>query len=251
MPLKISLNPSSIIFRDEFFVAVNKPAGLLVHPSFIDRHESECAMKQLRDLLGQWVYPVHRLDRPTSGVLIFALSSEVASLLCDQFFQHETQKKYLALVRGYTDDEGLIDHPLKEIWDKMTDRKVKKDKPAQDAQTVYKTVSRVELPIAVRPHPSSRYSLIEAQPLTGRQRQIRRHLKSIFHPIIGDPKHGDAWHNRMLTEHYGLSRLMLHSWNLNFNHPVSQETVSIKADPPGEFMTLLEKIGISCDFLTE
>ncbi|MFZ5949226.1 MAG: pseudouridine synthase [Candidatus Rifleibacteriota bacterium] len=245
------LEQGSIIYRDEFFVAVNKPAGLLVHPSFLDRHESECAMKQLRDLLGQWVYPVHRLDRPTSGVLIFALSSEAASLLCDEFFQHEAQKSYLALVRGHTEDEGLIDHPLKEIWDKMTDRKVKKDKPAQEAQTSYKTLNRVELPIAVRPHPTSRYSLVEAQPLTGRQRQIRRHFKSIFHPIIGDPKHGDGWHNRMLAEKFGLSRLMLHSWQLAFRHPITKATVSIKADPPVEFVSLLEKIGISCDFLTE
>lgn len=202
-------------------------------------------MKQVRDLLGQWVYPVHRLDRPTSGLLIFALSSEAAAALVEKFTQRQVKKEYLALVRGFTPDQGLIDHPLKEIWDKMTDRETAKDKPAQEAITEYHTLDRVELDIAMPPHPTARYSLIKVHPLTGRQRQIRRHCKSIFHPLIGDPKHGDGAHNRMFKERFGLDRLMLHASSLEFVHPFTGQLVQLSAPVPESFSEILKKIGLS------
>ncbi len=202
-------------------------------------------MKLLRDQIGRWVYPIHRLDRPTSGILIFGLSSEAAAALAGQFSLRTVKKRYLALVRGYTNDNGIIDKPLKELWDKMTDSDAARDKPAQEAITEYRLLEKIELNIPMPPHPSARYSLIEVLPHTGRQRQIRRHLKSIFHPIIGDPKHGDGAHNRMFKEHFGLQRLMLHALQLDFTHPFSGKAIEIKAPVPGNFSEILQKIGIT------
>lgn len=239
---EITIN--SIVFQDEFLIAVNKPEGLLVHPSFIDKHEKECAMKQLRDLIGKWVYPVHRLDRPTSGILVFGLNSDSAASLSDIFAQRMVKKTYLALVRGFTEPSGTIERPLKEIWDKMTDRNASKDKPAQEAVTHYQTLSQAELQIPMPPHPTSRYSLLKVTPETGRQRQIRRHFKSIFHPLIGDPKHGDGAHNRMFKEQFGLNRLMLHATSLEFVHPFTGEHLDLRAEPPPSFTSILEKTGL-------
>ena len=243
------LQSQSIIFIDQNYVAVNKPEGLLVHPSFIDKDEKECAMKQLRDLLDQWVYPIHRLDRPTSGILIFGRNSEAAARLVEEFSSRKVEKRYLALVRGFTDPEGIIDRPLKQIWDKMTDKHASPNKPAQEAITRYRTVARVELPVPIAPHPTSRYSLVMAKPETGRQRQIRRHFKSIFHPIIGDPKHGDGNHNRMFRQQFGLERLLLHAFTLSFVHPYTHENIEICAPLPSSFSEVLKKIGISTDFV--
>lgn len=241
---RATLNQLPIIFIDDFYVAISKPEGLLVHPSMIDKSEKECAMKQLRDQLGRWVYPIHRLDRPTSGTLIFGLSSESAAALAEQFALRSVQKRYLALVRGFTQEDGLIDKPLKELWDKMTDRDSARAKPAQEAITEYHLLEKIELKIPMPPHPSSRYSLLEVLPHTGRQRQIRRHLKSIFHPIIGDPKHGDGAHNRMFKEHFELQRLMLHARQLNFIHPFTGRAIEIAAPVPCSFSEILEKIGM-------
>lgn len=238
------LTASDIIFQDEVLVAINKPAGLLVHPSFMDKSETESAMKQLRDLLNCWVYPVHRLDKPTSGVLLFSLNKETARVLCDSFMEHQVQKTYLAVVRGFTRESEIIDYPLKRIYDKMTDRPDKKDQPPQEAITRYERLETVELPIPMPPHPSSRYSLIRVSPKTGRLRQIRRHMKHIFHPIIGDHKHGDNSHNRMFAAQFACTRLMLHAHTLIFLHPTTGQTLCLKADLPEEFVDTLKRIGI-------
>ncbi len=238
------LTSSDIIFLDETFVAINKPAGLLVHPSFMDKSETESAMKQLRDLLGQWVYPVHRLDKPTSGVLLFTFNKESARVLCDSFMDHQVHKTYLAVVRGFTKESEVIDYPLKRIYDKMTDRPEKKNQPPQEAYTQYERLATVELPIPMPPHPSSRYSLIRVIPKTGRLRQIRRHMKHIFHPIIGDHKHGDNSHNRMFAAHFSCTRLMLHARTLSFAHPTTGQAINLTADLPAEFTDALRKIGI-------
>lgn len=245
-----AITAENLIYRDSFFVAVNKPEGLLVHPSFIDKNEKESVMKQLRDLIGQWVYPIHRLDRPTSGALIFGLSSEAASGLGEYFSRRQVSKTYLAVVRGFTAPHGIIDRPLKEIWDKMTDRESSRNKEAQDALTEFDTLENVELPIAIPPHPTSRYSLVKVRPHTGRQRQIRRHFKSIFHPIIGDPKHGDGNHNRMFRERFGLYRLMLHSYSLEFIHPFTGEPTTIIAELPQSFAAVATNAGFNLNFLS-
>lgn len=232
----------NIIYLDDFLVAVNKPAGLLVHPSFLDNAETQTAMKLIRNLLGRWVYPVHRLDKPTSGILVFALSSEIARLLTAAFTDRSVNKEYLAVVRGYTSESQTIDYPLREIWDKMTDRESSKNKPAQHAVTCYERLVTAELPFAVKPHPSARYSLLRLMPQTGRNRQIRRHLKHIFHPIVGDHKHGDNAHNRLFSEKLGSTRLLLHASQISFAHPVSKEQLFLHAPLSDEFTAILQKV---------
>lgn len=179
-----------ILYRDEYFIAINKPSGLLVHRSPIDRHETRFAIQLLRDQIGQYVYPLHRLDKPTSGVLFFALDKESANLVSEQFKMHSIQKTYLAVVRGYTDDEGEIDYALKEKLDKIADKDARVDKDAQEAVTNYKTLAKTELDFAVGRYDRVRYSLIELKPKTGRKHQIRRHMKHISHHLLGDTKYG-------------------------------------------------------------
>ncbi len=239
------LTSEDIIYRDDYIVAINKPAGMLTHPSWIDKDADENAMHALRDLIGQWVYPIHRLDRPTSGVLLFALNSDIAKLLADEFAKRETTKTYIALVRGFTQEHEVIDYPLKDLWDKMTDKEKSKDNPAKEAITEYWKIATTELQIPVRPHPTSRYTLIKVIPHTGRSRQIRRHMKHIFHHMIGDHQHGDGFHNKMLIERFGLNRLMLHANTLHINHPITNKIIVLTAKIPDDFSDFLRKIGIN------
>ena len=199
-----------ILYHDEYLVIINKPAKLLIHKSAIDKYETENAMTLLRNQLGQWVYPIHRLDKATSGVLLFALNKDVARMLTKAFSDKKVVKKYLAIARGFTEKSGRIDYPLKELQDKMTDQKARKDKPAQEAITLYKLINKAELPFPVRPYSTARYSLLEISLLTGRQRQIRRHLKHIFHHLIGDVRYGDGQHNQLFREKFDCHRMLLH-----------------------------------------
>jgi tRNA pseudouridine65 synthase len=137
-----------IIYRDEYLVAINKPSGLLVHRSKIDPHETRFALQLLRDQIGQHVYPVHRLDKPTSGVLLFALSSEIARIVSEGFANHSVQKTYLAIVRGYAPEQGTIDHPLKDKADKLADRDKSKQTPAREAVSYFSRLATIELPIS-------------------------------------------------------------------------------------------------------
>ena len=218
-----------ILYQDEHIVAVNKPAGMLVHRSWLDRHETQFVMQTLRDQIGQLVYPIHRLDRPTSGVLLFALNSETATLLCHQFEQKQTEKEYLAVVRGYVTGQGEIDYPLKVQLDKIADKFAQQDKEPQSAVTFYDGLKTVEMPYGVGRYATSRYSLVRLIPKTGRKHQLRRHMKHIFHPILGDTQYGDLHQNRALTEHTGCSRLMLHAEKLTFVHPLTQQPITLQA----------------------
>ncbi|WP_108652065.1 tRNA pseudouridine(65) synthase TruC [Dongshaea marina] len=235
-----------ILYQDEQLVAINKPAGLLVHRSMLDRHATEFAMQMLRDQLGRHVYPVHRLDRPTSGVLLFALNPEMARSMTELFSERSVKKRYLALVRGYLPDQGLIDYPLKPRLDKLADADVSQDKEAQEAQTEYRCLGKVELPYAViSRYPTSRYSLALLSPLTGRKHQLRRHMEHLYHPMIGDTTHGEGRHNRFFREHFGVSRLLLHSLSLEFIHPESNEPVCIEASLDEAMGGLLQTLGWS------
>lgn len=218
-----------ILYQDEFLVAVNKPAGMLVHRSWLDRHENQFVMQTLRDQIGQHVFPIHRLDRPTSGVLLFALNAEIANLLCSQFEQKKVEKSYLAVVRGYLTDAQTIDYPLKVQLDKIAD-KFSQEKEPQQAITDYQGLKTAEIPYGVGRYPTSRYSLVRLIPHTGRKHQLRRHLKHIFHPILGDTQYGDLHQNRALSQNVGVNRLMLHAEKLCFQHPVTNEKVEIVAD---------------------
>ena len=234
-----------ILYQDDLLVAVNKPSGLLVHRSMIDRHETRFALQILRDQLDRHVFPLHRLDKPTSGVLLFALDAETARAMMPQFQENRVKKRYLALVRGYAEEIDTIDYALKEKLDKMTDRRAQKDKPAQDAVTSYRTLQRVELPIASKNHPTSRYSLLEVIPHAGRKHQIRRHMKHIFHPIVGDTTHGDGLHNRIFRDHFDCQRLMLMAQSMQIEHPYSGEPLSIEAKVDHDFRGVLNSIGLS------
>ena len=160
-----------ILYQDDVLVAVNKPAGMLVHRSWLDRHETQFVMQTLRDQIGQLVYPIHRLDRPTSGVLLFALNSEIANLLCQQFEQKQIEKQYLAVVRGYVTGHGEIDYPLKIQLDKIADKFSQQDKAPQSAVTFYEGLQTVEMPYGVGRYATSRYSLVRLVPRTGRKHQ--------------------------------------------------------------------------------
>ena len=233
-----------LLYQDEYLVAIDKPAGLLVHRSWLDRHETQFAMQMTRDLIGQHVYPVHRLDRPTSGVLLFALDPQTARTLSEDFAQHRVQKEYLALVRGWTPEQLFIDYPLKEELDKIADKFATVDKPAQEAQTQLQRLQTVELPYAVSAkHPTSRYSLVRLMPHTGRKHQLRRHMAHIFHPIVGDTKHGDGRHNRFFREQYDCQRLMLCNLSLTIQHPQLQSPLRIQTELDAQWQQLFAQFG--------
>ena len=218
-----------ILYRDEYLVAINKPSGLLVHRSMIDRHETRFAIQILRDQIGQYVYPLHRLDKPTSGVLLFALDKERARDMSELFKSRDVKKNYIAIVRGYTQEEEVIDYPLKEILDKMTDKKANQDKEAQEAVTYYKRLATVELPLKVGRYKTARYSLVSLSPNTGRKHQLRRHFKHIFHPIVGDTTHGDLRHTKLFRDELNSHRLLLHAKSIMFKHPITKNDIIIQA----------------------
>jgi tRNA pseudouridine65 synthase len=215
-----------ILYHDDYLAAVNKPAGLLVHRTGLDAGETRFAMQLLRDQIGQPVWPVHRLDKGTSGVLLFALDAQTAAALGRVFESgNGMQKTYQAIVRGWPPEAGLIDHGLKRMPDDMrTERE-----EVQDAQTRFATRERYELPIPQGNFPTTRCAMIELQPLTGRRHQLRRHMKHIAHPIIGDATHGKGPLNRTVAAWLGVQRLWLHASTLDLTHPVSGQPVRLHA----------------------
>ena len=231
-------NPLTVLFRDDYLLVVHKPAGLLVHRSPIDRHETEFALQYARALNGgQHVYPVHRLDRPTSGILVFARDSDTARSLGLAMMAGEVAKTYIAMVRGWPPEHGEIDHPLRE---EPEDRRLKgEEQPVRDALTYYRTLATTEIPVEIEKYPSSRYAVVELNPKTGRKHQLRRHMKHINHPIIGDANHGRGRHNRYFAERFGEGRLMLAATMMAFRHPVSGEPLTVSAAPEAGFLEVL------------
>ncbi|WP_299074145.1 tRNA pseudouridine(65) synthase TruC [uncultured Paraglaciecola sp.] len=235
----------SIIYQDEYLVAINKPSGLLVHRSLLDKHETQFALQLLRDQIGQHVFPVHRLDRPTSGVLVFALSADIAKRLGEQFALQTIEKTYLAVVRGHIKEVGEIDYALKEKLDKIADKMAKQDKPAQPALTHFQRLEKFELPFAVSRYPSARYSLVQLSPKTGRKHQLRRHLAHINHPIVGDTTHGDGKHNTFIRQQFSFSQLALTCKSMVLSHPVSGASLTLRSDLDKNMTELLEKWQVS------
>ncbi len=226
---KTEIHPLEILYQDAYLVAINKPSGLLVHKSPIDKHETEFALQLVRDQIGQYVYPIHRLDKPTSGVLLFALDAQIAQTMSHLFRSSQVHKEYMAVVRGFTEEASLIDYPLKQMLDTKVQKKQGITKATQEAQTAYERLATVELPFAVSRYPVARYSLVKLFPKTGRKHQLRRHMKHIFHPIIGDTKHGRGEHNTLFREKYACHRLLLHAYRISFIHPITKETLVIDA----------------------
>lgn len=230
-----------ILYRDDHLVAVHKPAGLLTHRSWVDREAADFALQRARDLTGRRVYPIHRLDRPTSGVLLFGFTPEIARAIQGQIESGALVKTYLAVVRGWTEPEGRIDHPLKD--DPGLRRGVIALRPAV---TDYRRLAVAELPVAIETYPSARFSLMHLTPRTGRTRQLRRHLAHIAHPIIGDTSHGRGAYNRWFREHLDCDRLLLHALGVTLSHPVGGVALRITApleDPP--LVRALDALGLT------
>ena len=221
-----------ILYQDDYLAVVNKPAGWLVHRTPLDKGESRFVLQALRDQIRQPVWPVHRLDKGTSGVLVFALSAEVASALGQSFESGAgLHKSYRAIVRGWPADEQFIDHPLKRMPDDMRSQR----EEVQSAQTRLHTLRRDELPIPQGDFATLRWAEVELQPLTGRRHQLRRHAKHIAHPIIGDATHGKGPLNRAVAAHLGTSRLWLHALSLGLSHPVSGHPLQVQSPLPSEW----------------
>jgi len=221
-----------IVYQDDHLIAVNKPHGLLVHRSSIAGDAKEFALQMLRDQVGRHVSPVHRLDRKTGGLLLFAFEKEIEIAMHKQFMNGEVEKKYLAVLRGYAPDKEDIDYPL-----------AKDNGTLQDAFTSFVTLKRAELEVAFGKHPTSRYSLVEATPTTGRMHQLRRHFAHIFYPIIGDRKHGCNKQNRFFKERWEMTTMLLHASALTFNHPVTGEEINLKAPVQEEFRRVMKLMG--------
>ena len=215
-----------ILHRDDHLIAIDKPPGLLVHRTGLDAGETRFAVQLLRDQIGQPVWPVHRLDKGTSGVLLFALDAATARQMGSAFESGQGMRKtYHAIVRGWPADAGLIDHPLRRLPDDMrTERE-----EVQEAQTRFATLERYELPLPYGGFPATRCALVELQPLTGRRHQLRRHMKHIAHPIIGDATHGKGPLNRAVADWLGMQRLWLHASRLALRHPVSGDALALEA----------------------
>ncbi len=232
----------SILFQDAHIVAINKPAGLLVHRSRIDVHATQFAMQRLRDQIGQPVFPVHRIDRPTSGVLLFALDSETARELSRQFENRSVTKTYCAIVRGHPPTSGCWDEPLLEKHDRIVDKHADKSKAAQAAMTQFETVKHWTVPYSAGKYATSRYSIINVQPLTGRKHQIRRHFNHMAYPIIGDTTYGDRRHNRLFRERFGIHRLLLVAKSLEFVHPKTSLAQKLESHLGFEFEEAIRRL---------
>ena len=230
----------SLLYQDDALVVIDKPSGLLVHRSPIDRHETRFAVQLLRDQLGRRVYPVHRLDKGTSGALAFALDRDMATRLATQFAGRQVHKVYVAVVRGWPAATGVIDHPLEPVRDAYTPAA---DTGPRSCRTVFRTMATVELPVRVDRYPTARYALVELEPETGRRHQLRRHLAHLSHPIIGDSTYGKGRHNRLFAERYGVRRLLLACVRLAFDHPATGQPIDVAADPGAEFALLAREFG--------
>ncbi len=227
-----------ILYQSDDLVAIDKPSGIKVHRGVCDPRDEAFVLQRLRDQIGKRLYPVHRLDRPTSGVLVFALTPGAARSLAKSFARHEVRKTYLAVVRGYTAENGEIDRPLRK-----DPRQKGKDARRQAALTRYVRLDTAELPIAVGPYATSRYSLVQVSPRTGRMHQIRRHLCHLAHPVIGDRQYGDNKHNRSFKERWQCERLLLAATELTLPLPGSRTRHNIVAPISGAFNAIIRMLG--------
>jgi tRNA pseudouridine65 synthase len=220
-----------ILYRDQWLIAVNKPHGMLVHHTNIARDVSECVLQTLRDQVGQYVYPTHRLDRKTSGVLLFALDEESNRIVQGQFMRGEVKKRYIGLVRGFLNPvSGVIDYPLK--------NENKGDK-IQESITHYEMIRQYEIPVPLGKHSTSRYSLVSIEPKTGRFHQIRKHFGHISHPLIGDIEHGCNKQNNLFRHRFQSDTMYLHSNFLEISHPITKEKLSIECPMQPQFNEML------------
>ncbi|MDD2799247.1 MAG: pseudouridine synthase [Bacteroidales bacterium] len=230
----ITIKPEGIslplLYSDEYLTAIDKPCGLLVHRTTIAEENAPAALQILHNQLNRMVYPVHRIDRPTSGVVLFAHSPEIARKLQENLKEFSTQKKYTALVRGWITEEYI------------SKREVKNDRGnLQSAETRFIPIKNFELPLKTDRYESARFSIIEAYPATGRWHQIRQHLAQMRHYIINDRVHGDGKQNRIFTEQIGIEEMFLHATSIQINHPITDQSTAIKAPFPSHWNKFLSE----------
>lgn len=228
-----------VIFEDEHYISINKPSGLLVHRSPIDKRETQFAIQILRDQIGQHVFPVHRLDKPTSGILLFAKSPDALRAVSEQFENNKVNKEYHAIVRGFPPNELTIDHPVKTREDKYDKKTLQEPKGAVTHLT---TLATCTINVKIERYDTSRYALVKLKPETGRRHQLRYHMKHISHPIIGDTSYGKGVQNRYFQEHYDSHRLLLAATQLSFYHPYLKETVTINEPVSEDFQSVINKL---------
>lgn len=229
-----------ILYQSLDLVAINKPHGLLVHRSPIASDASEFAVQLLRDQLRQRVWPVHRLDRKTGGVLLFALTEAMNAAMQQQFMEGKVHKTYLAIVRGYTPDTQTIDYALRRDEGRNAGT-------MQEAVTYLKTLQRTEISLPHGKHQTSRYSLVELKPETGRMHQLRKHMAHILHPIIGDRPHGCNKQNKLFLAYFEMKTMLLHARHIQFQHPVSGEEIRIEAPWQLEFERMMGALFLNND----
>jgi tRNA pseudouridine65 synthase len=222
-----SITSLEIIYETEDLIAINKPHGLLVHRSRMAADVQEFALQILRDQIGQPVWPAHRLDRKTSGVLLFTKRKAVNSVIQTIFQERQIKKVYKALVRGHMDEKGTIDYALSH------------ESAPKEAVTNYSLIENFEIELKTTKFPTSRYSLIKVEPETGRFHQIRKHMKHISHPILGDRPHGCNKQNRIWLAKFGLEKMLLHAESLEFEYPEGNK-VKIEAGMSEEFKRVLD-----------
>lgn len=223
----------TILFEDEYVICVIKPNNVVVHHAHHSRNvaDEDSLLQLLLKQFDKKFYPIHRLDRKTSGIMLLAKETKYVSKFQELFTNNEIQKTYFGIVRGHAPDNRIIDSPVK-----GRDANVYKE-----AETHLKTVDNVILDIPVKPYDSSRYSLVEMKPTTGRLHQLRIHMNKISHPLIGDPKYGDKNHNTMFIDNFSCENLFLHAYSLEFINPFTKENQLIKADFPPDWVTIFKE----------
>lgn len=216
-----------IVFEDDYIIAVNKPNNFLIHHSHYARNIEEITLLELLEQqTNKTFYPIHRLDRKTSGIILLAKQKEFVAVFQELFNTNAIHKTYYAIVRGFSPETGKIDTPVKN-----DDSNVYKD-----ALTNYNTINNIELDIPVTPYDKSRYSLIKLLPETGRMHQLRIHMNKVNHPIVGDYKYGDRFHNRMFETQFGCNYLFLHAYKIEFTHPLTSQPLVLIAQFPLDWL---------------
>jgi tRNA pseudouridine65 synthase len=229
-----------ILHHDEHYVVVNKPAGLLVHRTSVDAREPRFLLQTLREQIGCRVHPIHRLDKGTSGIVVFALHAEAANRLSRAFREDRVDKHYVAVVRGYAPKQVVVDWPLR---DPIDPRATQRNTALRPAVTEVRRLAIAELSTAVGRYTTARYSLVACRPRSGRRHQIRRHLKHLRHPVIGDANYGDLVHNRFFRNTLGVGRLLLAATGIGFEHPYAKTELRIGAPLDECFRRLFQQLG--------
>ncbi|WP_299104587.1 pseudouridine synthase [uncultured Tenacibaculum sp.] len=221
-----------IIYEDDFIIGVSKPNNMLVHHSDYSKNVSEEAslIQLLYSQIGHKLYPLHRLDRKTSGIILLSKAPEFVAEFQQLFYNSKIEKIYYGLVRGYSPQELLINTPVK-----GRDSNVYKD-----AETHLETKESIEINIPVTPYNTARYSIVKLTPKTGRLHQLRIHMNKISFPLIGDPKYGDNNHNHMFKEKFDCNNLFLHAYSLEFTHPYTNKQVILKTPFPNHWIKIKE-----------